>query len=143
MLEFIKTSGMGAMKVNRKIRFHRWTFLLAAALCAAAGAEAGKRIVVLRSGDLPIYSLAIEGFTEALRARKVAFTIEDKMMPDSGPGADVFMQGLRANPPDLLFTVGTSATRAALTKGQGLSVVYAIVVNPQGLGSGGAGAVVE
>lgn len=113
--------------------------------CLAGGllqAAAPKQIVVLRSGPYPIYDHAVRGFTQELNRRGIPFVLDEKILPGE-PEAPAFMESLRAAHPDLLFTIGTQATRIAQEKGAGTPFVYAMIVDPSSLGLTGGGAVME
>jgi|GEM_PF-1570587 ABC-type uncharacterized transport system substrate-binding protein len=100
-----------------------------------------KKIIVLRSGDLPYYSLAVKEFVDTLRARNVLFAVEDRTLPrEEERGA--FLQELQAGLPDLVFTVGTPATIAVFQK-KTLPFVYAMIMDPPALGVNTGGAVME
>lgn len=119
---------------------------LAAALLLSAPAlraEAEKRVVALRSGALPIYDFAVQGFREELAARRVPFVIEDRVLPTDPMQLDAFVGQLRASRPDVVLTIGTAAAKVMNERGGGLPFVYSMLVDPGSMGLATAGAVME
>jgi ABC-type uncharacterized transport system substrate-binding protein len=133
------------VKPRRLSRVRAWAALLAV-LCLASlpAARAGeKKILILRSGDFPIYDFATAGFKEGLALRKISSSIDEKTLPKDDPGAAAIQQSLRSSPPDLVFTVGTMATRFMIEKGGGIPHIYAMIVDPPSMGLTTGGAVME
>jgi putative tryptophan/tyrosine transport system substrate-binding protein len=119
---------------------------LAAAVLAALplAGEPTRKIVILRSGSFPIYDFAVQGFKEGLAARNVPAVLEEKVLPsDESADLDAFMESVRAKSPDLVFTVGTMATRVVQERGGGLPFTYCMIVDPPSLGVMGGGTVME
>jgi ABC-type uncharacterized transport system substrate-binding protein len=108
---------------------------------AAAAAPQSRKVVILRSGDLPYYSFAVKEFVDALEGRGISLVLDDKILPREekmGP----FLDELQAGRPDLVFTVGTPATIAVLQK-KSLPFVYAMIMDPPSLGVNTGGAIME
>jgi ABC-type uncharacterized transport system substrate-binding protein len=112
-----------------------------ASVGGASQAAQPKRILILRSSPAPIYEFAVKGFTKELSRRGVPCVLEDKVLPGQG-NVPVFIDEVKAHPPDLTFTIGTLASRALMEKG-GLPFVYSMVVDPASLGLAGGGTVME
>lgn len=101
-----------------------------------------KKILILRSGNFPIYDFAARGFIKGIAASPVSYAVTEAVLPKEEE-VPAFMADLRAAPPDLVFTIGTQAARAVQEKGGGVPYTYSMIVDPPSLGLGGGGAVME
>ena len=102
-----------------------------------------KKVFIVKSGDLPFYSQAVEGFTEAMKAWGETLAIDEKTLPRGGGAlAEGFLGMIRAARPDLVLTVGTPATVAVHNLGD-VPFVYCVIVDPSSLGLATGGAVME
>jgi putative tryptophan/tyrosine transport system substrate-binding protein len=95
-----------------------------------ASAEGQKKIVVLRSSKLPFYDKAVEGFKKCLGAKGIAFTVEDQTMPDTADAQGAKLAEIKGGKPDLVLTLGTTATRAAQEKMPDVPSVFCMVLDP-------------
>lgn len=119
------------------------SFLMALLLSLCPAFAADKNIVILRSGALPIYDFAVQGFTERLTSRNVAFTLKDFVMPKSAGELDGTLEAIRGAAPDLVLTIGTSAARVMRDRGGGIPYVFAMIVDPPSIALASSGAVME
>jgi ABC-type uncharacterized transport system substrate-binding protein len=107
------------------------------AFCAAMPlrlpAEDGgkKKAVVLFSTAMSFYEEAFQGFKNRLAARNAAVSIEGLVVSDSSVGQELQARELLQKHPDVVLSMGNSATLFARGKIQGVPSVFCLVVNPR------------
>ncbi len=96
------------------------------AWCHAAG-----RVVVsvVFSSDIEAYQQAWNGFKEFFDERKVSLWVSDFNLKDEEP-AVVYSQ-VSKEKPDIVFTLGTKASKLAREKIKDIPVVFCMVFNPK------------
>jgi putative tryptophan/tyrosine transport system substrate-binding protein len=108
-----------------------------------SGSEVSRNVVILRSGDVPIYNYAVEGFMGALSSKKISFTVKDVILPSQEAQVESFIGAIDKDRPDLVFTIGTAASRAARERLKMTPFIYSMIVDPSSYGLSSAGAVME
>ncbi|CAD6877879.1 hypothetical protein [Methylomonas albis] len=88
-------------------------------------------ILVLQSHDSAPYRQALQGFSSALALRGLAVNIETQTVGD--PIAQDVAEHLRERPPQLLFTLGTPATRATLALARPIPIVAGLLLDSEQL----------
>jgi putative tryptophan/tyrosine transport system substrate-binding protein len=101
-----------------------WPAILAIASLAVPAA-AGK-VVIVRSSGLPLYESVAAGFLSCSKSQIVGdFTLTGDASRDEA----VFDQA-RGKAPDVVITLGTTATRAVREKWKAVPSVFAVVIDP-------------
>ena len=111
--------------------------LFAAAFCRADGTPR-KRLLVIKTRDIPFYSAAYDGFLHGLKQRgyRSGDKLEIKVVSLNGsPEADGKLVRLQIEKrPDLIVTLGTDATRLVAEQKTNIPVLFSMVLDPVSLG---------
>jgi putative ABC transport system substrate-binding protein len=100
-----------------------WLACLTSPQCVKAATD----ILVLQSHDSPPYQQMLTGFQANLSSHKLPVKYDVQVAPLSG-GADDVAQIVRNQQPRLIFTIGTPASRAALSAEHKIPIVTGLVL---------------
>ncbi len=89
-------------------------------------------ILVLRSHDSQPYQQALQGFKNALAQHGMTADFDVQSVNESVTGT-VLAEHLKQRPPQLLFTLGTPATRTALATQQTIPIVCGLLLDNEEL----------
>jgi putative ABC transport system substrate-binding protein len=115
-------------------------------ICAGSGiaggqaepAAAKKRIVVIKTRDIPFYVPAVQGLIDGLKSKgyRVRERLDLKVIALTGKtDSDSTLIGAQlASKPDLIVTLGTDATRLTAAQKPGMPVLFCMVLDPVSLG---------
>ncbi|MDD2760189.1 MAG: ABC transporter substrate binding protein, partial [Methylomonas sp.] len=90
--------------------------------------QADTEILVLQSHDSPPYQQALEGFKGHLAANNIQADYQIRLLGGNADELDLNKQ-LHSRPANLVLTLGTPATRAALAQVQGAPIVAGLVLD--------------
>ena len=102
---------------------------------AAAAPDREIRIGVLLSQDAGPYQDALDGFKHYFEHQGIKARFDVASLKGDAAQAGAALQQLRAQPLDLLFTLGTLATQSALRADVGMPIVAGLVLNKTDLGN--------
>lgn len=88
-------------------------------------------VSVIYSSDIEPYLQAWVGFREYFNDKKIALWFTEYFMTDKN--TESIIQQVSAEKPDIVFTVGTKATRLAEKNLNKIPIVYSMVLNPEKL----------
>jgi putative ABC transport system substrate-binding protein len=86
-------------------------------------------ILVIKSKEIPHYTAALNGFTKTLKSRNIVPRIIEYDLINMETSAGI-LRTAKKERPDLVFTLGTTATRFAKKEIQNLPIIYAMVLDP-------------
>lgn len=109
------------------------------AFCAQSASDgANRRIVVVKTRDIPFYTQALQGFTNGLKTRGHGNKEKTEIRTVALNGdekADVRrVRDLVAEKPALIVTLGTDATRLVADEKPVVPVLFAMILDPVSLG---------
>lgn len=109
--------------------------LLLAAVIAAplTTAYAQVTIAIVKSKNIAAYDEAIAGFTDVLKSHEVNASYEEYLVTTQN-----LLGMLKIKKPDLVYTLGTSATTTVSHAITTIPVIFAMVMDPQGAGIQGS-----
>ncbi len=127
----------GLVKQHRKFRLRQMKRILLVALISCSYAvyhlmfgislaEERKVIAVLKNKDIAPYNTALRGFTETLRKSGISVELREF---NTEEGA--FIEGIKSQKPDLILSMGTSATKAAIQNIKDTPIVFSMVLDPE------------
>ena len=87
----------------------------------------GKKIFILKSGNLPPFQQAIEGFKQGLKNGQIPTEIEEH---DLAEGPTQILAEAEKFYPVLIYAVGSSAAKFAQEKFPGVPVIFSMVLYP-------------
>jgi putative ABC transport system substrate-binding protein len=119
--------GLGAWAMKTVIL----SFLLL--LIPLSTAHAQKKIAIVKSKNINAYNEAVTGFTNALKSRNVNATYDEYLVTKVN-----LIGTLTAKKPDIIYTLGTSATKTVSKAITTTPVVFAMVMDPRGAGIQGS-----
>jgi putative tryptophan/tyrosine transport system substrate-binding protein len=100
---------------------------------------AGRRVLVVRSSALPLYEQAVQGFRQCAAAEIVG----DHTYMDDPAKIEAMISDVRAKVPDVVLTLGSSATRLIRERLPGQASVFCMVIDPSANGFGPPGIPLE
>jgi putative tryptophan/tyrosine transport system substrate-binding protein len=107
-------------------------FLLLALCLLVAGVSARssppKTVLLVKSRDLVPYNQAVEGLRKTFASRKVRVQIREADLPSELAKEESFFRSLEESQPDLVVSVGTQATLAAIRHIRNAPVVFSLVL---------------
>jgi len=108
------------------LTLRRWSIILFTSVFLALPAWAGKKVVIVRSSALPLYESGAKGFKRCSKADVVGdFTLTDDAVKD-----DAILSQAKEKGPDLILTLGTTATRTVREKIESVPSVFGMVIDP-------------
>jgi putative ABC transport system substrate-binding protein len=129
--------------VNILMSFPRspWFTILVAAFClwAATGPSLASdryTILAVKTQDIPFYSAVLDSFTHSLTARcsgRGVTITQISLTGDDARDTQALRAQLQKNP-DLIFTLGTDATRLVAAAHPTPPVLFSMILNPVSLG---------
>ncbi len=100
-------------------------------MLSPAGLPAAERkVILLKSKDIPPFQQAAEGFKRCLTGKGVPASFQEIVLPEDPGQADATFHALAGGKPDLVLSIGTQATRLAREKLRGIPVVFCMVIDP-------------
>ena len=101
----------------------------------AAAPPSGMRIAAIVSQDAPPYEEALAGFKSHLERQGFAVQIDVYPLHGDPEGADAALLGARRDRAQVLFTLGSLATQAAVRQVKDLPIVAGLVLRVEDLGA--------
>ncbi|MBI4689339.1 MAG: ABC transporter substrate-binding protein [Nitrospirae bacterium] len=89
-------------------------------------------IVVIKSKNIAPYNQAIEGFEEYLKGKGINPWLVPYDIEGDDRKAVEIIDEVRQKKPDLILTLGTTATEAAAARIRNIPIVFTVVLNPAG-----------
>jgi putative ABC transport system substrate-binding protein len=105
---------------------------LAHLLCFPALAKAAGEVLILLSHDAPPYLQTQIGFQELLSSHDPKLRFEAQSV-ENDVQLEAMLRRMQTDPPRLILTLGTRATRAVLAREHGIPVISGLIVNQEPL----------
>ncbi len=96
-------------------------------------AHAQTKIAIVKSKNIAAYNEAVTGFTNALKSRNANATYDEYPVTTTN-----LIGTLKTTKPDIIYTLGTSATKTVSKAITTTPVVFAMVMDPRGAGIQGS-----
>lgn len=101
------------------------------------GAAAQAKIVAVRSGDLPPYDQALEGFQKALFSQNVDASVQILTLPGNPVGDQAMLENLNRQNPSLVLALGASSAKLSRQYIKSSPVLFCMVLESDTFGYGG------
>jgi putative ABC transport system substrate-binding protein len=118
-------------RLRRLVRATVFWILLAAVL-TSAHAEAPLKIVVVLSRDVAPYREAVRGFEDVLEEASRPYKLYEFSADGVAAARGTLVEKIRARTPDLIFTVGSAATKRITDEIHDIPVVFSMVLPSSG-----------
>jgi putative ABC transport system substrate-binding protein len=119
-------------RLRRPIRTALLCVILVAALLPAHSEPPPLRIAVVLSRDLAPYREALRGFEDVLKESGRAYKFHEFSADGFAALQGTLVEKIRARDPDLIFTVGSSATNLVSDEIRDLPIVFSMVLPSSG-----------
>ncbi len=106
------------------------SFVLASLLFYAQVGSAQERVLLVKSVEAEPYTIAFQGFQEALASTGHKFTLQEYLLKDGDGTRQKVLAEIRDRRPSLILTLGSTATAFARGNIKDIPVVFCMVLNP-------------
>lgn len=90
-------------------------------------------VAIVKTSDNTAYNQALEGFKELFAAKNVSIWSTEYNLKKDKENGDSICEQIRSKSPDVIFTIGTLATKVVSDNIENIPIVFCMVLNPDSI----------